>query len=88
MEPWKLKLGLLVLILVALAALVFWLKARMDRKQALDHAGELGKFVAGLGGTLTAAPAWSADLLRPFAHCPGPPVGGVGDPAALCAVCG
>jgi hypothetical protein len=68
MEQWKLKLGLLVLILVALAALAFWLKSRMDRKQALDHAGELGKFVAGLGGTLTVAPAWSADLRRPFAQ--------------------
>ncbi|MET9230955.1 hypothetical protein [Lentzea sp. NPDC003310] len=68
MEPWKLKLGLLVLILVALFALIFWLRARADRKQALDHAAELAKFVAGLGGTLAQAPAWSADLRRPFAE--------------------
>lgn len=68
MEPWKLKLGLLVLILVALAALVFWLRWRADRKDALDHAAALAKFAAKVGGTATDAPAWSAGLLRPFAH--------------------
>jgi hypothetical protein len=68
MEPWKLKLGLLVLILVALFALMFWWRWRADRRTALDHAAELAKFAAGLGGTDTVAPAWSADLRRPFAE--------------------
>lgn len=68
MKPWELKLGLLVLILVALVALVFWWGWRADRKKALDHAAELAKFAAGLGGMLTVAPAWSADLRRPFAE--------------------
>lgn len=68
MEPWKLKLGLLVLILVALFALMFWWRWRADRKEALDHAAELAKFAASMGGTLTAASAWSADLRRPFAQ--------------------
>ncbi|GHH60179.1 hypothetical protein [Lentzea cavernae] len=68
MEPWKLKLGLLVLILVALIALVFWWRSRKERQDALDHAAELAKFAAGLGGTLTVASAWSADLRRPFAE--------------------
>ncbi|MFD4673789.1 hypothetical protein ACFWNN_28995 [Lentzea sp. NPDC058450] len=68
MEPWKLKLGLLVLILVALLALMFWWARRQEHKQALDHATELEKFAASLGGTLGLAPAWSADLCRPFAR--------------------
>lgn len=72
MEPWKLKLGLLVLILVALTALVFWLRWRADRKDALDHAASLAEFAASVGGTATDASgnvsAWSAGLLRPFAH--------------------
>ena len=68
MKPWELKLGLLVLILVALVALVYWLMWRADRKKALDHEAELAKFAAGLGGTVTVAPAWSAHLRRPFAE--------------------
>ncbi|MDX3658185.1 hypothetical protein PV646_12835 [Streptomyces sp. ID05-26A] len=68
MASWQLKLGLLVLILVALLALMFWWGWRRDRKNALDHAAELAKFAAGLGGTLTQAPAWSAGLRRPFAE--------------------
>lgn len=68
MEPWKLQLGLLVLILVALVAVMFWLRWRADKKAALDHAGALAKFASSVGGTASQANAWSAGLRRPFAH--------------------
>ncbi|MGZ3141203.1 hypothetical protein ACVDFE_04200 [Lentzea chajnantorensis] len=72
MKPWELKLGLFVLILVVLLALMFWWRWRVARREAADHAADLARFAAMMGGTASGpgedVSAWSAGLLRPFAH--------------------
>ncbi|ANZ36753.1 hypothetical protein BBK82_12425 [Lentzea guizhouensis] len=82
MKPWELKLALLALILVALLALVFWWRWRIARREAADHAADLAKFAAMMGGTATDVSgdvaAWSAGLLRPFAREYGDVIGWLG----------